>query len=346
MTDDTAKQLDRLKDESDPVAQLAEKVRAALKRGPLTLAELSSKLDRGVNVIESAVEWLTANNYNVRIAGSAVEAPSDLPAGGEIRIDPKLYRGRKFKFGFITDNHMCSKYERLDVANALYDLYEEAEIPIVFNAGNILDGRCRFNQFDLIPGCESMEGQINYFTQHYPQRKNILTKFIAGDDHEGWWAQREGVDIGRLMESRAADAGREDLEYIGYLEADVLLKAPKGETWIRVMHPGGGSAYAISYAPQKIVESFQGGEKPNILLIGHYHKMDFCYPRNVFCISGGCTQDQTPFMRKKKLEAHVGGWLCEAELADDGHVSRLRAEFVPFYDKSFYHGKKEKFPRW
>ena len=338
-------EIKREQEASGSLQSLAHKIRKATRKSPLSVAELSSRLDRGVKTIESAVQWLQDNNFNVHIRGGEVAIPSDIPAGGVTHIDPSLYRGKRFAFGFTTDNHMGSKYERLDVLNALYDRYEREGIKVVFNAGNILDGRCRFNEFDLVDGCGSLDGQLAYFAKHYPQRKGIITKFVVGDDHEGWWAQREGINIGKAMVDAAEDAGRYDFEYLGYLEADVLMKTPKGEAWIRVMHPGGGSSYAISYAPQKIVESFQGGEKPSILLIGHYHKMDFCYPRNVFCISGGCTQDQTPFMRKKKLEAHVGGWICEAELANDGHVSGLRAEFMPFYDKGFYHGR-EKYPRF
>jgi hypothetical protein len=343
---DVEKTLQAVAAAADPVADLAHQIRKATRRSSLTLEELSSRFDRGVSTIERALEWLHDNHYNIRIKAGQIATPEDIAPGGEVHIDPKLYKGREFRFGVVSDNHLGSKYERLDVLNALYDKFLARGISTVFNAGNILDGRARFNQFDLLPGCESMEGQLSYFTNNYPQRKGIETQFIAGDDHEGWWAQREGVNIGKLMESRARDAGRTDLKYIGYLEADVLLEAEKGETWIRVMHPGGGSAYALSYAPQKTIESLQGGEKPAICIFGHWHKCDFCYIRNVYCISAMCTQDQTPFMRKKKLEAHVGGWSCKLVQAPDAHVSSLELECHPFYDRGFYHAGKEKYPRW
>ena len=48
---------------------------------------------------------------------------------------------------------------------------------------------------------------------------------------------------------------------------------------IMLMHPGGGTAYALSYRAQKIVQALPGGQKPDILAIGHYHKAEFIIER-------------------------------------------------------------------
>jgi len=324
-------------------SNLNEAVRVELKKRPQSLKELSTKLDRGVKQIEAAIAALRAKGFQVEVKSDEAQLVRDIPMGGVFCIDRSVFHGTEFRFGFLTDTHNCSKYERLDALNAMYDLYKEEGIREVFHGGNLLDGECRFNKFDLL--AHGVEAQCDYAAKNYPQRKGICTRFIAGDDHEGWWVQREGVNIGQVMQDRFEAAGRTDMKYIGYLEADIMLPAPKGKTWIRLMHGGGGSAYALSYTAQKLVESFQGGEKPAVLLIGHYHKMDFCLPREVFCVQGGCFQDQTPFMRKNKIQAHVGGWICRLVQAPDGHVSRFSAEFVRFYDRGFY-DKGEKFPRW
>ena len=111
------------------------------------------------------------------------------------------------------------------------------------------------------------------------------------------------------------------------------------------MHPGGGSAYAISYTAQKIVESLQGGEKPHFMLLGHYHKFNQGYPREVHTVQGGTTQDQTPFMRKQKIQAHVGFCIIRFHQAETGEINRFNVEWVPFYDKGFYE-KGDKYRRW
>jgi len=181
-----------------------------------------------------------------------------------------------------------------------------------------------------------MDNQIDYLIDKWPVRKGIVTHFIAGDDHEGWYAQREGIEIGRYMERRAKDAGREDLHYLGYAEADVALRCGSGASVMRVVHPGGGSAYATSYTAQKLVESYQGGEKPHVLIIGHYHKFEHGYPREVHCVQAGCTEDQSLFMRKRKLGAHVG--FLEMRITQDaaGVINRFGVEWFPFFDRGFY----------
>ena len=104
-----------------------------------------------------------------------------------------------------------------------------------------------------------------------------------------------------------------------------------------MVHPGGGSAYAISYTDQKRVESYQGGEKPSIEIAGHYHKWNVGYPREVHTVQAGCTCDQTLFMRKKKLQAHVGFLVVKIKQdSTDGHVVRFAPEWFPFYDRGFY----------
>jgi len=296
--------------------------------------------------VEAAILLLNAQGFNAHISEEGhAQIHHTLPVGGEFRIPKNRMYGKRFRFGFCTDNHIGSKYARLDVLNAIYDWYVKEGITDVFNGGNLIDGLCRLNKYDLVDGAHSMEGQIKLLVRDFPKRKGIITHFLAADDHEGWWTQDVGVNIGQLMEDRARQAGREDLHYLAYLEADIKFQGPYGETWGRVMHPGGGSAYAVSYVPQKIVESFQGGEKPAILMIAHHHKMEQLLWREVFCFQGGCTQDQTPFERKNKISIFLGAWKIEFEQAPDGHVASCGGEFKRFYDRGFYE-KQEKFARW
>jgi len=154
--------------------------------------------------------------------------------------------------------------------------------------------------------------------------------------------QREGINIGWYMEQVAKKKGRTDLKYLGYMEHDIELTTPEGgKTVIRLQHPGGGSAYAVSYQPQKIIESLAGGEKPHILLLGHYHKAGSFFLRSVHTVLTGCFQAQSPFMRKKRLAAHLGGYICEFTQAPDGSVLRWKPMFIPFYDESNYDDKWE-----
>ena len=69
------------------------------------------------------------------------------------------------------------------------------------------------------------------WARNYP-KVGIPTFAVTGDDHEGWYIRREGIDIGRYCESVMRDAGH-DWHNLGYMEADIVLQnANSGKTAI------------------------------------------------------------------------------------------------------------------
>ena len=147
---------------------------------------------------------------------------------------------------------------------------------------------------------------------------------------------REGIDWGRYLSLEAGAMGRKDLDYVGYMEGDIELKLPGGSAVFRVFHPGGGTSYAHSYQAQKIVESFQGGEKPGAMLVGHYHKAGYWMVRNVHVLLAGCAEDQTSFMRKKHIEAQVGWWTLEIQQDANGAIRRFSPTNNNHYDRGYH----------
>jgi len=245
-----------------------------------------------------------------------------------------------FYFGATGDSHLCSKYAREDVLADLYNRFERAGVDRVFHTGNWIDGEHRFNRHEL--NTHGLDPQCRYLAKNYPARKGIVTYAVAGDDHEGWYAQREGVNIGRYAEQCFRDAGREDWFDLGYVEAYVrLINANTGkESVLSVVHPGGGSSYAESYSIQKIIESYEGGEKPAVALYGHYHKMLAGEYRNVWWFQTGCTKDQDTFGRKKKLRYVIGGGLIRLEQdPSTGAIIGFAPEMIRYFNRSYYNGR-------
>lgn len=327
-----------------PVAVLSlDDLRSALGSRSATAAELAERFKVPPDRIEHAVRTLRAAGANIQeFAGvySLQHTPSPKHQLGGTLPTYKSRPDGTYVFGFTSDNHLGSKYSRHDVLDSLYDHFAAQGVDRVFNAGNWIDGEARFNKHDLL--VHGMDAQIAHLVQQYPRRKGLHTYAIAGDDHEGWYCQREGVDIGRYTEHLMRDAGRTDWHDLGFMEAFVRLEhAKSGEaTMLHLMHPGGGSAYAVSYTVQKIVEGYDGGEKPAVLLAGHYHKLSYNLVRNVHAIQTGCTQDQTPFMRKKKIPAHVGGGICK--LTQDGATGAIvacRVEFFNYFVADYYNNR-------
>ena len=317
--------------------QLEDSIRAALRRRSMGGKDLAAELGVKVADVREAIAIMRERGVMITdYPGDVYEMTTTAalePGRHVIKGDPRAEWTHYFLV--LSDNHLCNRQSRLDVLKAAYDHAERNGITIALNAGNYIDGEARFNKTELLvaPG---MDNQMDYMIQEYPHRKGIKTLFIDGDDHEGWYAQREGIIPGQYLQMRAEKAGRHDLEYLGYSEADIALKCGSGEAVARVLHPGGGSAYATSYTAQKIVESYQGGEKPQVLFLGHYHKAEYGYPREVHCLQAGCTEDQSLFMRKKKIAAHLGFWDVRIRQNARGIITAFAPTWHPFFDRGFY----------
>ena len=329
-----AKNLELNDADVDP-RQLNREIKRSLSRHPMNVDELAESLRISATKVRYAITEMRQSGVNFRqLPNAKLFLTNVVDTGGKLVLTADKNE-RWTTFGIITDNHKGNRHHRQDVEDLAYDKFEEDGIKVVLNAGNMIDGEARFNKSELV--VHGMDAQIDIWIDTTPQKKGITTYFVTGDDHEGWYAQRECINIGQYMQMKAEKAGRSDLRFLGHVEADIELRCGKGSSPMKLMHPGGGSSYAFSYAPQKIVESFQGGEKPSVLVIGHYHKYDVCFPREVHVISAGCCQDQTMFMRKNKIAAHVGFVKVGIQQdSTDGHIIGLRHEWRNFYDRGYY----------
>lgn len=299
-----------------------------------TVVKIAEKMHSTEEDVLAVVNDMEERGYIIMRRGTTIQLGKSVEQSGANIIIENHFHEKPVSFGVISDMHLCSKAERLDVLNAAYDEFIRRGINTVLCPGNYIDGECRFNTHELL--AHGIADQCQYAIDHWPSRPGIKTYYIDGDDHCGWYQQREGIEFGRYLMLEAQAQGRDDLVYMGYMEADFELKALNGSAMIKVIHAGGGSSYAYSYASQKLVESFQGGEKPAVCIIGHYHKFEYCFPRNVHCVQAGCMQDQTRFMRKRKLAAHVGFCIITMQQDIKGSITRFSPEFFPFFDRGYY----------
>lgn len=292
---------------------------------------LSEKLGSYINP-----EQLRGAVRRYKARGNTQEARLSVPAATTSKVvyEPVLRDEvvQLVTFGAIADSHLCSNYERIDILESLYDIFQERGINTVYHAGNYIDGESSLNNEEI--HVHGIDGQANYFVQCYPRRGGITTYYISGDDHEAWF---KGIDMGKHVQDIAVRMGRDDLKYLGYMEADVPLAEGSDRT-IRVLHAGGGSSYALTYTSQKIIDGYDDNEKPDILLIGHYHKSSYLPNyRGVAIWSLGCQQEQTPFMRKKRLHADLGGWIITVGLNNEDQIILVSSEFISYPSRPWRH---------
>ena len=316
-----------------------EKLKQLLGKEPMSVFGLATAMKCSSADVEVLVESAISFGLNISPRNGLYHLYKSAPMGSQVPHAFQLVTDEEgwIEFAVSSDQHLCSKYERLDCLNEFYDTVQARGMNLVLNAGNYIDGEARFNMHDLnVHGCDN---QLRYLAEHYPQREGVDTWAISGEDHEGWYARREGIDVGRYAENVMRQSGREDWYNLGFMECFLpLISAASGKkSQLCVMHPGGGSAYALSYAPQKIVEGFDGGAKPAVLVIGHYHKASYQMTRNVHVLQAGCFQDQSLFMRQKKLAAHLGGWFVRLHVdPDTGAVDEFASSFRNYFVKDFY----------
>lgn len=233
------------------------------------------------------------------------------------------WKGDKIiRFGLMGDTQINSKYTQITHLHDYYDILKAEGIETVYHTGDMDEGE------EMRPGhkyecyTQGVDDHINEIVRVYPERQGIKTCFITGN-HDHSIFRKVGFDIGPVIASR-----RTDMEYLGRDEARVYL-TPNCSLDLR--HPWDGTAYALSYKIQKQVEAMQGGEKPNLYAVGHYHKAEYFHYRNVHCIQTGCFQGETPFTRGKGISIHMGGWIMEIHTDEEGTVTRVKPEFIPFY---------------
>lgn len=242
-------------------------------------------------------------------------------------LSPKTKRGdwdgtRTLVFGLIGDTHINSKYTQLTYLNHFYSICSDRGIKDIYHTGDIDEGeQMRIgHQYDCYT--QGADSHINEIVKNYPRFEGVTTHFITGN-HDASIYKRCGVDIGKSIAAK-----RPDLDYLGRDCARIEITP---NCILELRHPWDGTAYAISYKTQKMMDGMEADSKPNILAVGHYHKMEYLFYRNIHCFQTGCFQCQTPFTRGRGISVHLGGWIVTVEVDKLGHIQMITPQMVPFY---------------
>jgi DNA polymerase II small subunit/DNA polymerase delta subunit B len=268
------------------------------------IKDLSHKLE----VEHAKVETLSGNKKKVQIE--------------------KTTSDNVIRFGLCGDTQFGNLHSAPELLHAYLKTCRAEGISTVLHTGDVLDGWkvYRGQEFDLV--AVGLDKQLE-IVERQPSVDGVEVKFITGN-HDLSFKNLAGANIGSLIEKAREENGK-DWVHLGDEQGRVKFVNKEGRSYeVMLMHPGGGTAYALSYKPQKLVESFEGGRKPNMLAIGHFHKSEFIPAyRNVAIVQTGCFEWQTEFMARMGLAAHVGGWLVEVTPGEN--YNRVRAEFIAFY---------------
>ena len=226
------------------------------------------------------------------------------------------------KLLLISDTHLCSKYDRLDILRYLYDKAENNGVKHILHSGDFTDGRSNRPEHTYELKEHSYQGQIDYCIDKYPAFSG-KTYAIQGN-HDNWWYKSNGSEIMRPIAN-----AREDIVYLGSDVADLKI----GKLKIRLFHGQGGIAYAKSYKIQKYLDTIPTSEKPDILQTGHIHQAFYYKQDNTHCFQTSCLEDQTPYCRGLGLVNDKSCWWVDVEFDNKGNVYSIKPELETFKKK-------------
>ena len=233
---------------------------------------------------------------------------------------------KHIKYGVISDTHMGSKDYRPDILEHAIKRFDKEGVDFVLHTGDILEGMSGREGHIYELTHLGATAQMKYAVEQLSQINQQIYAITATNSHDGWFSNKgnTGFEVGPELDTKI-----KNFNFIGYDEVDVETD---GGAKIRLLHPGGGTAYAISYKMQKYINSLSGGDKPQIIHEGHYHKLNYLFYRNIHAFDAGALQAQTNFMKKKGTPSMLAYTIVDLYLDKDGSVNSIKPEFVTFYD--------------
>ena len=227
----------------------------------------------------------------------------------------------------VSDTHFGNIHQQLHLLNNIYEEAFNRGITTVLHCGDMVDGN--YPNRPEQPRQQFLHGfdeQAGYVVDMYPKIDGITTKYILGSHDESHYKN------GQATINKWISGCRKDMEFLGQDTAEITVNGVK----IVLDHPGGGSASALSYKPQKRIEILESGSKPKILLIGHYHK-SYCFVyRNVRGIEVPALCDKTQFQQKQGLINYVGAYFIDIYSNKKGNIEYFEAEEVLFDKKDMW----------
>jgi predicted phosphodiesterase len=229
------------------------------------------------------------------------------------------------KFLVISDLHMGHKNFREDILDDAVNYSRHEKCEFVLIPGDILEGMSgRDGQIYELNKIGATQ-QMDYAVEQLSKFEIPIYGMTATNSHDGWYASKGnmGYEVGPELARRIPN-----FNFLGYDE--VNLTFGKG-IQARLSHPGDGTAYAISYKLQKYINSLSGGQKPNLLFEGHYHKALYMFYRGIHAFDCATLEAQTIFMKKMQTPAMLGYWVIDVQ-GKNGNVDRIKPEFTAYFE--------------
>lgn len=306
------------------ITQLSTLVAATKK--PISFEELCDKLSSPPSVVRKLLVEARANGIDLQLGNDHVQlSPHEqIRTVQDTRILPTS--GGRQEVGVISDLHMGSKYcLRAQIKDCVNHFYSRG-IRSILIPGDLLDGCYKHGVFELT--YSGIEDQTKDLFDTLPRLAGLSYHAISGN-HDNTFTEATGLNVGSFIAGYFHDHGRKDIFFYGDRGAFIEIQGAVIHLW----HPRKGKAYAKSYQLQKLIEGYGAGEKPHIVLAGHWH--DFCNVevRGVFGIVCPCFQGSgSAFSKSLGGDVALGGLIVGWEIAGKDLVRNFSVERRRYFE--------------
>ena len=305
--------------QDEKIKQICDKIYYMAKKRK-SFVQICKDLELKDYEVAGLITMMHQQGYNIEYVNGEVIVMKTPPKHNDIYELP--YNLEHLKLLLISDTHLASKYDRLDILKYLYDKAEKNGVKHILHSGDFTDGRSNRPEQVYELREPSYEGQVEYCVEKYPTFSGKT--YVIQGNHDDWWYKSAGSEIVKSIAQQ-----RDDIEYLGADVADMKI----GNLKIRLFHGSGGSAYAKSYKLQKYLDSIPLAERPDILQTGHIHQSFYMKQDNTHCFQTSCLEDQTPYCRGKGLANDKSCWWVDVDFDDKGNIYNISPELETFGDK-------------
>ena len=209
----------------------------------------------------------------------------------------------------ISDLHLGTKEERLDLLNLAYDYAIKNSIHIIINGGDLINGLTSERKNI----CKTHLSQCEYFIENHPFVEGILNICVLGN-HDIKSLNKEGINFARILENY-----RPDFAIAGIENGHILVK----NDLINMYHP---LSCDCNNTPMK-----------KVVLVGHSHQYKVKIVNDNILIYIPALSNYVP-----ATKGVIPSFLNMKMGFDEGHISYIDLENLTFIDNKLSSlGKQE-----
>ena len=116
--------------------------------------------------VAGLITMMHQQGYNIEYVNGEIIVMKTPPKHNDVYELP--YNLEHLKLLLISDTHLASKYDRLDILKYLYDKAEKNGIKHILHSGDFTDGRSNRPEQVYELREPSYEGQVEYCVEKYP----------------------------------------------------------------------------------------------------------------------------------------------------------------------------------